>query len=85
MERRHQAEKWCDEFDRNNQKYLKSTVAAWDSESDQPDISYESVDTSLIKPRPRLYGLVGAEVIEEVWKERGKSDVGEKAPAVAAT
>ena len=79
VERRHQAEKWCDEFDRNNQKYLKSTVAAWDSESDQPDITYESVDTSLIKPRPRLYGLVGAEVIEEVWKERGKSDVGEKA------
>ena len=59
VERRHQAEKWCDEFDRNNQKYLKSTVAAWDSESDQPDITYESVDTSLIKPRPRLYGLVG--------------------------
>ena len=46
---------------------------------DQPDITYESVDTSLIKPRPRLYGLVDAEVIEEVWKERGKSDVDEKA------
>jgi succinate dehydrogenase / fumarate reductase flavoprotein subunit len=28
------------------------------------------VDTSLIPPRPRLYGLVGAEVIEEVWKGR---------------
>jgi succinate dehydrogenase / fumarate reductase flavoprotein subunit len=26
----------------------------------------------LLKPRPRLYGLVGAEVIEEVWKERNK-------------
>ncbi|MEY2613213.1 MAG: hypothetical protein RL069_2025, partial [Planctomycetota bacterium] len=23
--------------------------------------------------RPRLYGLVGAEVIEEVWKERNKA------------
>ena len=33
-------------------------------------LTYEDVDTSLIPPRPRLYGLVGAEVIEEVWKER---------------
>ena len=55
---------------KNNQKYLKSTVATWESSNDQPSLSYESVDTSLIKPRPRLYGLVGAEVIEEVWKER---------------
>ena len=29
-----------------------------------------NVDTSLIAPRPRLYGLVGAEDIEKVWKER---------------
>ncbi len=34
------------------------------------ELSYEDVDTSLIPPRPRLYGLVGAEVIEEVWKAR---------------
>lgn len=68
--RRAQAEKWCDEFEANNSKYLKSTIATWDSASDQPKMSYEDVDTSLIPPRPRLYGLVGAEVIEEVWKER---------------
>ena len=37
---------------------------------DEPELTYEDVDTSLIPPRPRLYGLVGAEVIEEVWKER---------------
>ena len=36
----------------------------------EPQLSYESVDTSLMTPRPRLYGLVGAEVIEEVWKQR---------------
>ena len=36
----------------------------------EPTLSYEDVDTSLIPPRPRLYGLVGAEMIEEVWKER---------------
>ena len=34
------------------------------------EITYEDVDTSLIAPRPRLYGLVGAEDIEKVWKER---------------
>jgi succinate dehydrogenase / fumarate reductase flavoprotein subunit len=36
----------------------------------EPDIAYEEVDTSLLAPRPRLYGLVGGEVIEEVWRQR---------------
>jgi succinate dehydrogenase / fumarate reductase flavoprotein subunit len=70
-ERRRQAEAWCDQFDANNQKWLKSTIAVWGG--DQPDITYEDVDTSLIPPRPRLYGLAGAEVIEEVWRERQSS------------
>lgn len=82
--RREQAEKWCDEFDQNNQKYLKSTVARWESSTDQPQLTYEDVDTSLIKPRPRLYGLVGAEVIEEVWKERAENPTSEKSAATAA-
>jgi succinate dehydrogenase / fumarate reductase flavoprotein subunit len=69
-ERRRQAEQWCDAFEKNNEKYLKSTVATWDAASKSPQLRYEDVDTSLIPPRPRLYGLVGAEVIEEVWKER---------------
>lgn len=69
-EHRRQAEQWCDEFDANNQKWLKSTIAVWNGEAEQPDISYEEVDTSLIPPRPRLYGLVGAEEIDDVWKER---------------
>ena len=33
-------------------------------------MSFEDVDTRLLPPRPRMYGLVGAEVIEQVWKER---------------
>jgi len=47
------------------------------------ELSYEDVDTSVIPPRPRLYGLVGAEVIEEVWKRRcSKSDsASEQTPA----
>lgn len=69
-ERRRQAEQWCDDFAENNRKFLKSTIAAWQGE--QPELSYEDVDTSLIPPRPRLYGLKGAEIIDQVWKERQK-------------
>jgi succinate dehydrogenase / fumarate reductase flavoprotein subunit len=68
-ERRRQAQAWCDRFEENNHKWLKSTIATLDAEG-EPVLSYEEVDTSIIPPRPRLYGLVGAEVIEEVWKER---------------
>jgi succinate dehydrogenase / fumarate reductase flavoprotein subunit len=68
-ERRRRAEKWCDEFAARNRQWLKTTIADWDAESG-PDISYEPVDTSQIPPRPRLYGLVGAEAIEEVWNQR---------------
>lgn len=69
-ERRRQAESWCDAFERKNEKWLKTTIATY--QGTEPELSYEEVDTSLIPPRPRLYGLVGAEVIEEVWKERQK-------------
>ena len=68
-ERRRQAEAWCDRFDKNNRQWLKTTVATCDAQG-EPTLEYEDVDTSLIPPRPRLYGLVGAEVIEEVWRER---------------
>jgi succinate dehydrogenase / fumarate reductase flavoprotein subunit len=67
-ERRRQAEQWCDRFEENNRRFLKSTIAAWDG--NEPQITYEDVDTSLIPPRPRLYGLVGGDLIEQVWKER---------------
>lgn len=68
VERRRQAEQWCDRFEENNNRYLKSSIATWDGEKIK--VGYEDVDTSVITPRPRLYGLVGAEVIEEVWRER---------------
>ncbi len=67
-ERLRQAEDWCDRFDENNKRFLKSSVATL--EGREPRIDYEDVDTSLIRPRPRLYGLVGAEAIEQVWIER---------------
>lgn len=78
-ERRRQAEQWCDAFEENNRKYLKSSIATVNGE--HPEITYEDVDTSLIPPRPRLYGLVGADVIEEVWKERARQKSTEMAPA----
>lgn len=70
VERRREAEKWCDAFDENTRKFLKSSICSWNG--NEPDLTYEDIDTRLLKPRPRLYGLVGAEVIEEVWKERNK-------------
>lgn len=80
VERRHQAEAWCDAFQANNDKYLKSTIATWNAETNQPVLTYEDVDTSLIPPRPRLYGLVGAEAIEEVWNERAAALAGKNSP-----
>ena len=67
-ERKRQAEKWCDDFRANNERWLKSTIATW--KEDRPELTYEDVNTSLIPPRPRLYGLRGAEIIEEVWRQR---------------
>jgi succinate dehydrogenase / fumarate reductase flavoprotein subunit len=67
--KRREAEEWCRRFEESTEQWLKSTVAELGSDG-EPQLTYEEVDTSLIPPRPRLYGLVGAEVIEEVWKER---------------
>jgi succinate dehydrogenase / fumarate reductase flavoprotein subunit len=67
-ERLREAEAWCDDFEANNKKFLNSTICTWDGT--EPVHSFEPVDTRLLPPRPRLYGLVGAEAIEQVWKER---------------
>jgi succinate dehydrogenase / fumarate reductase flavoprotein subunit len=85
-ERRRQAEAWVDEFEANNRKYLKTTIARWNGT--EPDITYEDVDTSLIPPRPRLYGLVGADLIMEVFKQRqqqGSTNTGDGNGAPKAT
>jgi succinate dehydrogenase / fumarate reductase flavoprotein subunit len=66
---RAEAEVWCDRFEANTAKWLKSTVAECQADGN-PTITFQDVDTSLLPPRPRLYGLVGGDVIEEVWKER---------------
>ncbi|MBX3418668.1 MAG: succinate dehydrogenase flavoprotein subunit [Pirellulaceae bacterium] len=76
--RRVEAEAWCDAFEANTQKWLKSTIAVLDG--DHPQLSYEDVDTSIIPPRPRLYGLAGAEEIDAVWKERAQQRAAGKQP-----
>ena len=57
-------------------------VASLDADG-EPQLTYEDVDTSLIPPRPRLYGLVGGDLIEETWKRREakKSESGTGQPA----
>jgi succinate dehydrogenase / fumarate reductase flavoprotein subunit len=81
--RRAEAEKWVDEWEEGNRKWLKTTVALWNGEA--PELSFEEVDTSLIPPRPRLYGLVGAEEIEKVYKERAAKKSSEKKPALVGS
>ena len=68
-ERRREAEAWVDQFEANNRKWLKSTLAAC-GERGEPKLTYEEINTGLIRPRPRLYGLAGGDVIEQVYKER---------------
>ncbi len=66
---RRQAEQWVDRFQENTRRWLKTTVAGLGADG-QPVIRYEDVDTSLIPPRPRLYGAAGAKLVEQVWTER---------------
>ncbi len=82
-EKRREAEAWCDRFEENTRRWLKTTVARQGADG-HPEISYEDIDTSLIPPRPRLYGLVGGEVIEEVWKERQAAKAATNGHAAAA-
>jgi len=77
-EKRREAEQWCDAFEANTRKWLKSTIASCGAHGD-PEISYQDIDTSLIPPRPRLYGLVGGDAIEEAWRERAANLAGQVA------
>ncbi|MFG6119016.1 succinate dehydrogenase flavoprotein subunit [Thalassobacillus sp. B23F22_16] len=41
--------------DRNDEEWLKTTIATYDKAENKPVFTYEEVDTSLIKPRKRDY------------------------------
>lgn len=75
---RRQAVEWCKAFMEKNKKWLKTTIAEYTA--DGPRFSYEEVDTSLIPPRPRTYGLKGAEIIEEVWREMRREKLASAQP-----
>jgi succinate dehydrogenase / fumarate reductase flavoprotein subunit len=45
---------------RNDERFLKSTVAAYDAATGGCRISFEDVDTALVQPRARTYGKVEA-------------------------
>jgi len=68
---RREAKAWCQAFREKNEKWLKTTIA--EQTPSGPVLSYEDVDTSLIPPRPRTYGLKGAEIIEEVWRDMSRA------------
>ena len=73
---RAEAERWCRQFREQNDRWNKTTIAEYTP--DGPKISYEEVDTSSIPPRPRTYGLAGAEMIDEVWKQMQEKERGER-------
>ncbi len=41
--------------ERNDDQFLKTTMASYDRDTDAPIIGYDEVDTQWIKPRPRRY------------------------------
>src|SRR5699024_7446156 len=41
--------------DRNDEDWLKTTIASYNEKTKGPDITYDEVNTSLIKPRKRNY------------------------------
>ena len=46
--------------DRDDSRFLKTTIATFDQASDRPVITWEDVNTSLVEPRARTYGKVDA-------------------------
>lgn len=65
---RRQAVEWCERFAARSERWLKTTIAQYTPAG--PKFSTEPVDVSLIPPRPRTYGLRGADEITKVWKEQ---------------
>ncbi len=77
-----QAREWCRKYQAQNEKWLKTTVAEHAQEG--PKLRYDPVDTSLIPPRPRTYGMKGAGIIDKVWKEMHSGKPRAKAEPIGA-
>ena len=46
--------------DRDDRRFLQTTIATYDARHDRPDIRYEFIPTPMVAPRPRTYGAVTA-------------------------
>jgi succinate dehydrogenase / fumarate reductase flavoprotein subunit len=82
-ELRQQARAWCRQYLTQNERWLKTTLARYTPAG--PEFSYEPVDLRSIPPRPRTYGVKGAKLIEEVWREEYGAPAGTAAPPAAAS
>ncbi|MEM7228589.1 MAG: succinate dehydrogenase flavoprotein subunit [Planctomycetota bacterium] len=56
--------------ERNDKKFLKTTVASYDVKSGRPKLSWEDVNTDLVKPRVRSYGKTDATKDSSHTKEK---------------
>ncbi len=81
-ELREQAHAWCRQYHAQNERWLKTTLARHTPTG--PEFSYEPVDLRSIPPRPRTYGVKGAKLIEEVWREE-YGGAKAQSPAAAAS
>jgi succinate dehydrogenase / fumarate reductase flavoprotein subunit len=70
--------------DRNDQKFLKTTLAKYDAANDTVVLEYEDVPQPMVKPRVRSYGKVEAN--DEKGDENNQTSAGseEKAGAVVS-
>lgn len=58
--------------ERDDEKFLKTTVAEWSASSGRPSIRYEEITMGLAKPKARTYGKVDKDAAE---KKAGKEKV----------
>lgn len=64
--------------DRNDEKFLKTTIAEYDKQTGRPKMSFEEVTMGLVEPRARTYGKVESDDEDE---DQQKDDAKEKASA----
>ncbi len=68
---------------RDDANYLKTTLASYDTTTDQAVISYGPVDTSLVPPRARTYGKQADAAPTKPTESKNTSSVASGIPATA--
>ena len=63
---------------RNDEEFLRTTVASYDPETGRPVIAYEKVEVSLVTPRLRNYATTHAPAKEEKAQKSQKTEKSEK-------